>query len=891
MKNKKSLMAFIGISIAAFLGTLDSTIVNIALPTITNYFNSTVNDTSWISTIYVLAMSVFMITGSKLADQFGRKKLMLVGIFLFGISSALCSFSNSLAFLIAMRFIQGIGGAILTPIVLPMGIEIFGKEKRQMVIGSAGAIVAMAAASGPPLGGLLIQYINWRAVFFVNIPFCILCFILVMLFINESYDETVSKKVDFVGMLLLTISLFSLVFPLLKGRDYGWHSTIIIALFIVSAVSLILFIVVEYKSSDPMVELGLFKEITFTTSSICYMVVGFSIMCPLLIFNYFLQNVLEYSTLQAAFILMITSLTAMISVPTGSIIANKIGTRIVNFIGIVILGISIFLLSKVTVNSSRPEMAFDLFVCGIGLGFSTQTISSSIKYLPKEKSGIGSGIMNAFRQIGTCIGIAIMVSILNTNVSTAKDNIKSAAVVSINTQNGIITPVKNKLINIVNSSDGTLSENSIENQIKNVLSDNETLLLSNAKPTGNASLGKLYEGTGLLHAGTQEIYDGELNLNNGIASLSSGLGTLNAGSNTLASGFTTFNNGISQTSDGAAKLYSSVTSSKYGLGALSNGINNINNGAQNILSQFSPASNIQKPTLYDGMKHLSNSTQKASNGISSYTTAVDTTLFTIIKTEMKTDPTASATLLATYKNMLSSAEAAGKSADNSQVQMLANLVNIYSAATDPSITNVTEFEQKLTANSGNIVYSGNVIKNSSQVLSQGACQLDAQFQDGGSFKNGFVQLANGTNTLAKSTEGLNTLQSSIGTLSTSLSKLNEGAQNLSNGFSKIQNGISASQDGSDKLKDGSAKLVTGSSTLNDSTGKLVESIGMLGQKDQVQKVFNDIKTSKNEKIGDAFDKTFLIAAIVTMLASILGLFTDKKDNKQVAKSKNNKLVV
>ena len=194
MKSTKKFMAFMGISIAAFLGTLDSTIVNIALPTITNYFNSTVNDTSWVTTIYVLAMSVFMITGSKLADQFGRKKLMLIGIFLFGVTSALCSFSNSLIILIVMRFIQGIGGAILTPIVLPMGLEIFGKEKRQTVVGAAGAIVAMAAASGPPLGGLLIEYINWRAVFFVNIPFCIICFILVLIFITESYDDTVSKK-------------------------------------------------------------------------------------------------------------------------------------------------------------------------------------------------------------------------------------------------------------------------------------------------------------------------------------------------------------------------------------------------------------------------------------------------------------------------------------------------------------------------------------------------------------------------------------------------------------------------------------------------------------------------------------------------------------------------
>lgn len=882
MKSKKNVLAFIALSVATFLSILDSTIVNIALPTITNYFNSTVNDTSWISTIYVLAMSVFMITASKLADQFGRKKLMLIGIFLFGISSALCSFSNSLIFLITMRFIQGLGGAILTPITLPMGIEIFGKEKRQMVIGASGAICALAAASGPPIGGLLIQYINWRAVFFVNIPFCILCFVMVILFIHESYDETVSKKVDFLGMLLLTISLFCLVFSLLKGRDYGWNSTVIISLFITCTISFILFLAAEYKSSTPMVELGLFKEFTFTTSSICYMIVGFGIISPMLIFNYFLQNVLNYSTLQAAFILMAMSLSGMISVPLGSILSNKIGTRIVNFTGLLLFALSTFLFSKITINTTKPEMIFNLFFSGLGMGFTAQTLSSSIKYLTKEKSGIGSGIINAFRQIGTCIGIAVMVSILNTNVLNAKDNIKSDAITTIKNQTGIIAPVKNKLIDIINNSNDTISESSIQNQIKQVLSDNKALLLTNAKPAGNDTLAKLYEGTSLLHNGTQKIYDGQSALSNGISSLSSGLDTLNNGSNALQSGFTAFNNGLGQTSAGADKLYSSVNSSEHGLGTLSNGINAVNNGTQKLLSQFSPSSNAQVPTLYDGMNTLSTGTQKFSDGISAYTTAVDATLFTIIKTEMKANPNSSVMLVKTYKGMLSSLLASGAAADNSQVKMLVNLINIYSAAADPSITTVPQFEAKLNSDSSNLIYNGTILKNNSLTIAQGAARLDTQFEDSGNFRNGIVQLAAGTDKLAQSTAGLSTLQNSIGSLSSTLSKLNTGAQTLSDKFSKIHNGISAAKDGSDKLKDNSAALASGTGTINDSKATLVENVGMLGQKNELQNVFSNIKDNKNSEIADAFDNTFLIAAIIILLSSILGLFTDRRTNKKKA---------
>lgn len=145
MQNKKRILGFTALMIATFLGTLDSTIVNIALPDITSFFKTSINDTSWISTIYVLSLSVFTITASKAADQFGRKKLMLIGLSLFGVSSLLCSLAESLLFLIVLRFVQGIGAAIITPIGLPMGLEILGKDRRQFVVGAAGAIISTAA--------------------------------------------------------------------------------------------------------------------------------------------------------------------------------------------------------------------------------------------------------------------------------------------------------------------------------------------------------------------------------------------------------------------------------------------------------------------------------------------------------------------------------------------------------------------------------------------------------------------------------------------------------------------------------------------------------------------------------------------------------------------------
>lgn len=450
MNNMKRTLGFIALMIATFLGTLDSTIVNIALPNMTIFFKVSISDTGWISTIYVLSLSVFMITAAKLADQFGRKKLLMIGLVIFGVSSALCVLSKSLSFLIAVRFIQGIGASIITPVGLPMGLEILGKEKRQLVVGTAGAVISLAAASGPPLGGLLVQCFNWQSIFFVNIPITFIAVVLTFFFVQESYDTSISRKIDCLGVSLITSSLFCLTFALLKGSDFHWNSLFIIFIFICSAVTMALFIFVEFKSEHPMLELKLFKELTFTASCICYMMVGFGITSTMLIFNYFLENFLGYPPLKAALLIIAISLTSSISVPLGSILAKKIGTRPINFLGVFFMGAGVFMLSKIDISTTKIYMLTSLVIFGLGLGFAGQAIAASIKYLPEEKSGIASGIINAFRQVGTCIGVAILVSMLASNINISIINIKSAAISNVSKQDNIDPPIKTAFIEKLN---------------------------------------------------------------------------------------------------------------------------------------------------------------------------------------------------------------------------------------------------------------------------------------------------------------------------------------------------------------------------------------------------------------------------------------------------------
>ena len=270
MTKSRKILGFIGLILAMFMGTLDATIVNIALPDIMENLNTGLTDTSWVATIYVLAMAVFIIPASKLADVYGRKLVMLIGVVIFGTFSFACMMADSLFLLIIFRLFQGIGGAILTPIVLPMGIELFGKENTSRITAIMGAFSALAAAGGPVIGGLIIHLTTYHWIFGINVPIAIFAFLMILVGTKESYDLTITKNIDWLGMIFLTCTLGGLTFGLLKGREYGWTSQTIIASFVISVIGLFLFILTERRVKSPIIELKLFKESTFTSSSIIY---------------------------------------------------------------------------------------------------------------------------------------------------------------------------------------------------------------------------------------------------------------------------------------------------------------------------------------------------------------------------------------------------------------------------------------------------------------------------------------------------------------------------------------------------------------------------------------------------------------------------------------------
>ncbi|WP_431770565.1 MFS transporter [Streptococcus gallolyticus] len=506
-KIKKS-FGFIGLVPAMFMGALDATIVNIALPDIMKDLNTSLTDTSWVATIYVLAMAVFIITASKLADLYGRRLVMLIGVTLFGVFSFACMTANSLSLLIVFRFFQGIGGAILTPIVLPMGIALFGKSSTSKVTAIMGAFSALAAAGGPVIGGLIIHLTTYHWIFGINVPIAILAFLLILWGNEESYDFSIAKEIDWLGMLFLTCTLGGLTFGLLEGREYGWTSAVILLSFVISLIGLILLIVVEGKVKSPIIELSLFKEKTFTASSIIYMIFGLAIIVPSLILNYFLQNVRNYSALHSAYLIVPASLAIVVGMLLATKMYQKLTAKLLICIGMFITAGGLFMLSLVQYATSKSIIICCNVVIGLGLGFMAMALTASVKYLPVTKAGIGSGIVNASRYIGQAIGMALLITILNANINTAKDNIRHDAYVQIDKHNlsssvkkVAKTEIKQTFKSSNSTTDFSTKQSKMIKKIKAVAKETDNL----PTPKKGSNYRKLYDANNALVTGTEKV--------------------------------------------------------------------------------------------------------------------------------------------------------------------------------------------------------------------------------------------------------------------------------------------------------------------------------------------------------------------------------------------------
>lgn len=476
MNKKHQNISFIAIILGFFMALLDTTVVNITLPKMTEYFNTTMDHISWVVNAYNLASAVILITASRLSDQFGRKKLFIAGVFLFTISSLLCGISNSLQALILFRTLQGLAAAFVVTVAMPLSAEIFPPEKRRTIMALWGAFAGLAAASGPSIGGIVTQFFDWRYIFFINIPIGCICILLTMKFIKESYDITASKSIDFGGIITISIAMFCLTFALMKANEKGWTSSFILSLFAVSAIALILFVIIELKVKEPMLPLTLFKSVPFTNGSIALFLLGLGMMSGTYLLSFFMIQVKGLNQLSAGLIISTMSLTSMLFSILAAILTKKLGSRLISAFGILLLCFSCYLNSSLTQNSSNIDIILRLIVAGSGTGLSMATLIGSIMAnVPVDKIGIASGINNMTRTLGTVLGVALFLTIFTSNMTTQMSDAKDFAIQTIQNDTVFDDESKEQMISSIKAGN---NKNVSLSEILNKIDEKETAVLA-----------------------------------------------------------------------------------------------------------------------------------------------------------------------------------------------------------------------------------------------------------------------------------------------------------------------------------------------------------------------------------------------------------------------------
>jgi EmrB/QacA subfamily drug resistance transporter len=401
------------VAFGLFMIMLDNTIVNVALPSIERDLHMTVSSLEWVVTAYALTFAALLITGGKLGDYYGRRRMFVVGLAVFTASSLACGLAPNAGFLIGARAVQGVGSAVMNPATLSIITATFEPRERGRAIGIWAGVSAMALSIGPLLGGLIVDNLNWNWIFFVNVPVGVAGIVVSQLVIRESRDTSAEQSIDFPGLITSGLGLLALCYALIEGNRHGWTSGEIIGLFVAAVVLLAAFVLVERHQRLPMLDLSLFRNSTFAGANTVAMLVSLGMFGVFFFVSLYVQNILGYSPTKAgATFLPMTVLITLIA-PLAGNLSDKVGSRWLMGAGMTLLGIGGLLYQRIGVHTSYWVLLPPMLVGGVGMALTmTPMTSAAMQSVPIDKAGVGSGVLNSFRQVGGSLGIALMGAIL-----------------------------------------------------------------------------------------------------------------------------------------------------------------------------------------------------------------------------------------------------------------------------------------------------------------------------------------------------------------------------------------------------------------------------------------------------------------------------------------------
>ena len=414
-----SMKAIMGPMMAIVVGMimviLDSTVMNIALPTLVKDFETSRNTMQWSITAYTLALSAVIPLAGWLTDRFGAKQVFLITIFLFAAGSLLCSFAATPEQLIIYRVIQGIGGGMVQPIGMAIIFKLAPPSKQGAVMGLLGIPMMLGPALGPVLGGYLLEYATWHWIFLINLPIGIIAILVGLRYLPKVERKTV-PMLDFWGMLLAPIAFATLSYAVSEGGK-DWGSTKTLISLGVGVVALLLFILVESRHKQPLLELRVFKTPAFTLGIVTSWLSAMALFGSFLFVPMYMQDVLQYSTLKTAFMILPQVAMTGLFMPIGGKLFDKFGARAVSVVGIGLIAAGLFYLSQIQADSGAGYVITATMVMGVGMGLSMMPVNTHVlKAAPRKLVGRVTPLVSAAQQVVVSFAVAGLVSYMTTRI-------------------------------------------------------------------------------------------------------------------------------------------------------------------------------------------------------------------------------------------------------------------------------------------------------------------------------------------------------------------------------------------------------------------------------------------------------------------------------------------
>ncbi|MEV4082256.1 MFS transporter [Nonomuraea fuscirosea] len=421
-------LVLLAVSLGVIMVMLDGTVVGIANPVIQVDLKATLSDLQWVTSGYLLALAVFLITAGKLGDLFGHKRVFLIGVGGFAISSVGIGFSADLAeiipgttpagALIGLRVLQGLFGALLQPAALALLRGAFPGEKLNQAMGAWGAIIGLSSAAGPIVGGLLVESRGWESVFFINAPVGVIALVLGIFLIKENRSQTLAR-IDWLGVLLLSGAMFSLVWTIIKAPEWGWGDSTTLTFIGAFVVLMAAFIFWQSRARQPLVPLSLFANPSISIGTFLMMMVAFAMFGAMFFLGFFFQGVHGLSPLDAGLRMLPMSAGMIVASPLAGMLLGKLGPKITMAAGLLITAFSMFLMSQLSIDASFMASAIPFVLLAFGLSpvfvGATEIIVGNA---PVELSGVAGGVQQSAMQVGGALGTAILGAVMAGEISS-----------------------------------------------------------------------------------------------------------------------------------------------------------------------------------------------------------------------------------------------------------------------------------------------------------------------------------------------------------------------------------------------------------------------------------------------------------------------------------------